>query len=164
MDDRHGADVEGVAGRRLERADAAFAQHDVEVAALRDVLRCHQPLFDGRLHAALEHDRLARLADCLQQPEVLHVASADLQHVGVGADEVDVVRVDDLGDDGQPGRFAHVGEDAQACLTETLEGVGRRARLVGTAAQQRRAGGLGHLRRLERLHRCLHRARARRSG
>ena len=59
LDERHGADVEGVADRRLEGADAALAQHDVEVAALRDVLGGHQPLLDGGGHPALEHDRLA---------------------------------------------------------------------------------------------------------
>ena len=111
LDDRHRGDVEGVAGRRLEGADAALAQDDVEVAALGDVLRRHQPLLDGRRHAALEQHRLAGLADGLQQPEVRHVAGADLQHVGVLGDDGDVARVDDLGDDRQPGRLADVGED-----------------------------------------------------
>ena len=45
---------------RLEGPDAALAQHDVEVAALGDVLRRHQPLLDGRGHAALEQHRPAR--------------------------------------------------------------------------------------------------------
>ncbi len=44
----------------LEGPDAALAQHDVEVAALGDVLRRHQPLLDGRGHAALEQHRPAR--------------------------------------------------------------------------------------------------------
>src|SRR5579885_239341 len=63
--DRYRADVERVAGRGLEGTDAALAQDDVEVAALRDVLRGHQPLFDGRVHAALEHDRFAGGSDRL---------------------------------------------------------------------------------------------------
>ena len=35
---------------------------------------------------------LPHCADGLQQPEVLHVAGADLEHVGVRRDQVDVVR------------------------------------------------------------------------
>ena len=41
------------------------------------------------------------------------------------ATSVDVVRVDDLGDDRQPGLLAHVGEDLQPGLAEPLEGVRR---------------------------------------
>ena len=121
--DRHRGDVEGVARRLLEGADPALAQHDVEVAALRDVLRRHQPLLDRRAHAALEHDRLAGVADGLQQREVLGVARADLQHVGVRRDELDVAHVDDLGDHRQAGLGAHVGEDLQA---RARRGPGRR--------------------------------------
>ena len=73
-------------------ADPALAQHDVEVAALRDVLGGHQPFLVGRGQPALEHHRLAGRADRLQQREVLHVARADLQHVGVLGDDVDVGR------------------------------------------------------------------------
>ncbi len=121
--DRDGADIQGVARRLLERPDAALAQHDVQVAALRDVLGGHQPFFDRRAHAALEHDRLSGAADRLQQREVLHVAGADLQHVRVRGDQVYVGRVDDLGHDRQPGLGAHLGEDLQAILPETLERV-----------------------------------------
>ena len=91
------------------------------------------------------------VADRLEQPEVGHVAGADLQHVGVLGDDGDVAGVDDLGDDGQPGGHPDVGEDLQRLDAEALEGVRRRARLEGTAAQQRGAGGLGHLRGLEGL-------------
>ncbi len=106
LDDRDRADVQGVPGGLLEGPDAALAEHDVEVAALGDVLRGHQPLLDGGVHAALEHDRLAHAADRLQQREVLHVAGADLQHVGVAGDQVHVGRVDHLGHDREAGRRA----------------------------------------------------------
>ena len=102
---------------------------------------------------------LPALADGLEQPEVGHVAGADLQHVGVLGDDLDVARVDDLGDDRQPGDLADVGEDLQALHAQALEGVRRGARLERAAAQQRGAGGLGHLGRLERLLGCLDRAR-----
>jgi hypothetical protein len=49
--------------------------------------------------------------DRLQQREVLHVAGADLQHVGVLRDDLDVLGVDDLGHDRQAGALARLGED-----------------------------------------------------
>ena len=134
----HGADVERVAGRGLERPDAALAEHDVEVAALRDVLGRHQPLLDGGVHAALEQDRLAGRADGLEQREVLHVAGADLKHVGVRADQVDARRVDDLGDDRQADLRPDLGQDLQAGLAESLERVRRGPRLERAAAEQAR--------------------------
>ena len=39
------------------------------------------------------------LADLLQQVEVLHVAGADLEHVGLLLDQADLPRVHHLGDD-----------------------------------------------------------------
>ena len=54
MQDGHGVEVEGVAGTRLERADAALAQDDVFVALAHDVLGRHQQLVDGTRHAAFE--------------------------------------------------------------------------------------------------------------
>ena len=116
LGDRHRADVQGVPGGRLEGADAALAEHDVEVAALGDVLGGHQPFLDGGVHAALEHDRLADAADRLQQREVLHVAGADLKHVRVARDQVHVAGVDHLGHDRQAGLRPHLGQDLQAGL------------------------------------------------
>ena len=72
----------------------------------------------------------------------------------------DVAGVDDLGDDGQAGGLADVGEDLEALHAEALEGVRRGARLERAAAQQRGAGGLGHLGGLEGLLGRLDRARA----
>ncbi len=117
---RDGTDVEGVAGGGLEGADAALAEHDVEVAALGDVLGGHQPFLDGGAHAPLEQHRLGRGAHRLQQREVLHVPGADLQHVGVGGDQVHAGRVDHLGHDREPGLGAHVGEDLQAGFAQAL--------------------------------------------
>ena len=52
---------------------------------------------------------------------------------------------------GSPVASRDLGEDLQAGDAQALEGVRRGARLVGAAAQDRGAGGLGHLRGLERL-------------
>ena len=59
--------------------------------------------------------------------------------------------VHQLGDDRQPGLGLGLGEQPQALLAEPLEGVGGGARLVGAAAQQRRAGVAHDARGLHRL-------------
>ena len=79
-----------------------------------DVLGRHQQLRDRRRQAALEQHRTLHAAQLGEQREVLHVARADLQHVGVLGDEVDVARVHHLGHDGQPRLGAHLGEQLAA--------------------------------------------------
>ena len=95
----HDRQVEHVAGRVLEAADAALAEDHAAGCPGEDVLGRHQQVLHRRAHAALEQHRLLRLADFLEQVEVLHVAGADLEHVGVLLDELDLARVHDLGDD-----------------------------------------------------------------
>jgi hypothetical protein len=51
--------------------------------------------------------------DRLQQREVLHVAGADLQHVGVLGHHGDGGGVHDLGDDRQAGPLARLRQDHQ---------------------------------------------------
>ena len=113
------AEVERVARRGLERADAALAQHHVRVALLEDVVGRHQQLVERGRQPALEQHRLAELAGDLEQRVVLHVARADLDHVGVLGDRVGVLGVEELGDDRQAGLRARLGED--------LQGAGARA-------------------------------------
>ncbi len=79
-------------------------------------------------------------ADLGEQRVVLHVARADLDHVGDLQHGVEVAHVHQLGDDRQARLGLRLGEQAQALLAEPLEGVGGGAGLVGAAAQQRRAG------------------------
>src|SRR3954464_11627413 len=117
--DGNRTDVERVAIGPLEGTNAALAQDDVEVAAPRDVLRGHQPLFDRRLKPTFQHDGLVDLADGLQQPEVLHVSGTDLQHVGVLHNNIDVMRVDDLRDERKPDLLARGREYFEALLTES---------------------------------------------
>ena len=83
----------------------------------------------------------ARAAGLGQQRVVLHVARAELDHVGDLDDRLDVAGVHQLGDDRQAGLRLRLGEQAQPLLPEALEAVGRGARLVGAAAEQARAAG-----------------------
>ncbi len=113
LDHGHRTDVERVARRRLEGADAALAEDHVAVAFLDDVLGRHEQLLDGGRGPALEEHRLVGLPDLREQQEVLRVARADLQHVGELADDVEVARVHHLGDDRQPRVVARRGEHAR---------------------------------------------------
>src|SRR5581483_7319882 len=140
LDVGHGAQVEHVAGRFLERAHAALAEDDVGVPLGQDVLGRHEQVLDGGAHGALEQDRLARLADLLEQVKVLHVAGADLEHVGIALDQRHLARVHDLGHHRHTVAAADVAQDLQALLAQALEAVGAGARLERAAAQDVGAG------------------------
>ena len=95
----NGINVKGVARGRFIGSDAAFADHDVHVAPGQNVFGAHQQFLDRAADAAFEKDRLSGLAQRLEQRVVLRVASPYLEDVGVFADEFDIVRTHDLGDD-----------------------------------------------------------------
>jgi hypothetical protein len=59
-----------------------------------------EELLDRRHEAALEEDGLADAAERLEELGVVHVAGADLQHVGVGGDRLEARDVEDLRDRG----------------------------------------------------------------
>src|SRR5438094_1851601 len=83
VDDRHGGDIEGVAGVGFESANAALAENYVVVAASKDVFGTHQKFFHGGGHAALEENRFADFAKRAKEIVVLHVACADLEDVDI---------------------------------------------------------------------------------
>ena len=151
VEERDDAEVERVAQRRLERADAALAEDDVRIAGGHDVLGTHQKLLQGRRHAALEEDGLLRVgADLLEEVEVLHVPRADLDDVDV-VEEIDVLEVHQLRHDRKPRLLLRKGEEAKPLRAHALEGVGGGARLERAAAQHCRAGGLHRLRDADEL-------------
>ena len=143
MERGHRVEVEGVARARLERADAALAEHDVVVSLAHDVLGGHEQLVDGPGDASLEQDGRARLADLLEEVEVLRVAGADLHDVDSAVhEELHVADVHDLGDDGHAGLGFCLEQQVEAALAHALVGVRGGAGLVGAAAQHGRAGRL----------------------
>ena len=87
---------------------------------------------------------LRSLAGVLEQREVLHVARADLDHVGPLGDQLERFVVDGFGDDAQAKAVANLGHDLERFKAQALKGVGRGAGLVSAAAEKLRAGG-GHL-------------------
>ena len=138
VDHRDGGDVQREARGRLERADAALAQHHVVVAFRREVVGGGQPFGDGARETALVQHHLVRLggdlADFLQQAEVLEVARAYLQAVHVGVDQLAVRRVHDLGERFQAVLLAGIAHDLEGLLAQALERVRVRAGLERAAA------------------------------
>ena len=76
-----------------------------------------------------------------EQREVLHVARADLDDVGPLGDQLERLVVDGFGDDAESKAIADFGHDLECVYAESLKGVGRRAWLVGSAAEELCAGG-----------------------
>src|SRR5208283_104193 len=115
---------------------------DVVVAFGEDVFGGHQEFVESGGHAALEKDGEFGAAGTFEEREILHVARADLDDVGVFLDEIERFVVDGFGDDAEAVLLADMGENLQAGEAESLEGVGAGARLVGAAAEESDAGGL----------------------
>ncbi len=85
-------EVERVAGMVGEGADAAFAEHDVVVAFAEDVFGGHEEFVERGRHAALQEDGFLGAAGAFEQREILHVARADLDYVGVFFNKVECIR------------------------------------------------------------------------
>src|SRR5262245_21080946 len=135
LHDRNRGDVEGVARGGLERANPAFAEDHVCVAAGEDVFGRQQPLFDRRGDAAFEQDRLPRVTELAQERVVLHVPRADLKDVAVLGNQLDLADVHHLGDDLEVVGVRRAAEHLQSLLAESLERIRRAARLERAAAQ-----------------------------
>ena len=90
---------------------------------------------------------LPALADRAEQGEILHVAGADLQRVGMFGDEVDIGGVHHLGDDRQVEFVADLAQDLQPLRAVAGKAVGAGARLVGAGPEALRAGRLHRHRR-----------------
>ena len=101
FDDGNHREVQRVAGVLFKGADAALAENDVFVAACHNVFGAHDPLLDGVGKAALQQHGLFHFAHRFQQPEVLHVARADLHKVHILLELVDFVLAHQLADNGQ---------------------------------------------------------------
>src|SRR5574341_1563686 len=123
LNQRHRGQVERVAHLRLEGPDAPLAQDHLVIAARHDVFRGQQKFFDRCGQPALEQHRLVLPADLAQQPEVLHIAGADLQDIRVLSDQLDIPRIHDLGDDRQSRGLLGLGQVLQALLGQPLKRV-----------------------------------------
>ena len=100
MQHKHSREVERVARVIMKRADAAFAEDDLLVAAGHDVFRAHQQLFERVGQAALEQDGLVRLAKLTQQVKFC-IFRAPTCKTSTSSNSGRSVMLSDLGDDGQ---------------------------------------------------------------
>ena len=91
--------------------------------------------------------------------EILHVARPHLEHIRVFRNQRHQVVGDHLGDHRQPGQLARFGEQLQPFFAQTLEGIGRGARFVRSAAQHLRPGFFDRLGSFQQLAAALHRTR-----
>jgi len=86
---RYQTQVEGVARVVGKGSYAALAKHNVVVAFTHYVLGGHQEFLERRGHASFEQNRFVCAPRTLKQREILHIAGADLDHVGIVLDEIE---------------------------------------------------------------------------
>ena len=94
-------EIQSVAREVGEGADAAFAESDLIVSFGQDVFGGHEKFVERGGHAAFEENGLFGAAGAFEQGEILHVAGADLDDVGVLLDEIERFVVDGFGDDAE---------------------------------------------------------------
>ncbi len=121
---RHDAQIECVARVVGKGAHAALAEDHLVVALAHHILGGHQEFFHGRAHAALDKHRLAQLPGFLEERKILHIAGADLDHIGPSSHQVKRFGVERLGDDGQPKSLPDLSHNLQGFKTQALKSIG----------------------------------------
>src|ERR1035437_6613101 len=160
LDYGNGGEIEGVAGVGFEGADAALAEDDVVIAAGQDVLGGEQEFLDAGRDAAFEQHGFGLLAELAQEVEVLHIARADLNDVGVFREQRDLRLVHDFADHQQAVAVGGGAEHFESLGAEALELIRRTAGLERPAADHAGAGAGGQFGALLDLVAILHAARA----
>jgi putative Holliday junction resolvase len=125
LQDWHCVQVERIARHRLESPDAALTKQHVEVAFVENVFGTHQKVLDRRRKSPLQHHWKFASANLLEQREILHVASADLEAICVFLDFFEVLCIHYLGDHGKPGFLAGFREQLEPFDSKTLKGIRR---------------------------------------
>jgi len=123
-----------VAGFLFEGANAAFTENHIWVAVGKNVFGGEQELFNGGTKSALEQDRFLACSDFFQKFEVLHVAGADLEHVAMCGNGLDIAWIQHFGDGGHAVFFADFIQNLKAFFAEALKRVWAGARFVGSGA------------------------------
>src|SRR5208283_1826106 len=134
--DGNGGKVQSISRVALECANSALAQHNLVVAFRENVFGGHEPFLDSRRQSPLQKHRLADSANGLQQFEILHVSSPDLNNINVFHHQVGLARRGHLRNNTKPGLFPYLTEYLQPILSQTLERIGRGPRLECPAPEQ----------------------------
>ena len=132
---RDRGEVQREARRRFKCANSPLAQHNLVIALEQQIFGGGEGLLHGAAEAALEYDRKAALARGGQQGEVLHVPCTDLQPVDHRGQPLDVLGIDNLGDDGETRPFPGLGQQVKAVPLQALEGMWRGPRFEDAAPQ-----------------------------
>src|SRR5262245_17168443 len=132
----HRSEIECVSRVLRERAHTAFAEDHVVIAFSHNVFSCEQPFLERCSHAALQKHRQPRSAGALQKREILHVASADLNHVTELFNEIDMRFLDGFRHNLQAELLANGGHYFPALIAQALERVRRRSRFPNTATKE----------------------------
>ena len=145
MHSRHHLQIDNEAGCRLMsvgRGDAAFAEHDIGVSLIEQVLGRAEPIAKATAEMPLQQDRLFCLGYGFQQRKVLHVPRTDLDHVDPLGKQLDETRVHQLRDNGQACASACLRKEVNPPLPQ-FECLGRtvweRQRLERPAPQNMRS-------------------------
>src|SRR5579863_3019217 len=153
-----GSKIEGVPHFGLEGFDSPLTEHDLLVAAGKQILRGQEPFLDRGGGATFQQNRFIDGSEAAQQSKVLHVARTNLEHVDVLTDDVGILSTHHLGDHGQAGFLLGFAQNLQRFDAETLEIVGRSPRLISAAAQHGSSCLLDGMSGLEKLLARFHRA------
>src|SRR5208283_1930216 len=121
LDYRHAAYIKSISCRGLESPDPPFTEHKVAVVFGEDVLSGHEKFIDSGRGSSLKQNRLPCLPQQGQQGEVLDIAGAHLEHIGILIDYFDVFGINNLGNDRQAGSLAGFGKESQPVLSKTLK-------------------------------------------
>ena len=107
---RHGGQIKSVAHGRLERADAALAQHDVWVSTREQIFGREQPFLNRGGGAAFEQHGLFDGGKFSQQRVILHIPRAHLEQVRELRDDIHVILIQHFRHDRQSRFLAGFGQ------------------------------------------------------
>src|SRR6266581_7266833 len=147
----HRGKIERVPRVLRECTHTAFAEDHVVIAFSHYVLSREQPFLERCSHSALQQHGQPGSASALQKREVLHVASADLNHVALLLNKIDMRLLDGFSHNLQAELLANGCHNFPAFFAEALERVRRRSRFPNTSTKKPRTTLLHCLRDREGL-------------
>src|SRR5271165_1279844 len=135
LEHRDGIQIERIARHGLKCPYSALAEQHVKISFAQNIFSAHQEIFDRCRHSPFEHDWEMGSSHLAKKREVLHVPCANLQTIGVLADQFQVFGIHHLSDDRHAGEFSRFRQKLESDLAKTLETVRRCSRLESATAQ-----------------------------
>jgi hypothetical protein len=101
LQDWNSTQIERIACRGFERANAALAEDYVWIPLVEDVLGAHHQIVNRGAESALKQHGKPAATHFFQEREVVHVAGPDLKTVRIPLDYGKIARIHDFGDNRQ---------------------------------------------------------------